>query len=87
MVRRRIAMSPYAAIVGMPPAEMSDVKATWLGRIVHRRAAANTNITVTAWRGCPSAVTCPIQLENGSTPSRATAKIRREAATIAMLVF
>ena len=44
-------MSPYAAIVGTPPAEIRDVNATWLGRIVHNRAAPNINITVTAWRG------------------------------------
>ena len=43
-------------------------------------------MTVTAFRGCLFSSTWPIQDERGRTPSRATAKIRREAATIATLV-
>ncbi len=80
-------MRPYAAMVGTPPADMSDVNATWLGRIVHSSTAANTNMTVTAFRGCPSPFTRPTQLESGNTPSRAMAKRSREDATTAMLVF
>lgn len=81
------AMSPYAAIVGTPPAETRDVKATWEGRIVQRSNEPKTNMTVTALRGEPSGVTWPIQPEKGRTPSRATAKMRREAATMATEVF
>jgi len=44
-------------------------------------------MTVTAFLGCLEASTCPIHLDNGNTPSLATAKTRREAATIAMLVL
>ena len=87
IVRRSNAINPYAAIVGIPPAEIRDVNATWLGRIVQRRRAPNANMMVTAFRGWPSELTCPMKLENGRTPSRATAKMRREAATTAMLVF
>lgn len=71
----------------MPPADVRDVNATWLGRIVHSSAAPNTNMIVTAFRGCREESTRPIQLDRGSTPSRATAKTRREAATTATLVF
>lgn len=74
-------------MVGTPPAEISDVNATELGKIVHRIRDPNPAITMTACRGCPSAVTCPIHFEPGSTPSRAIAKMSREAATIATLVF
>ena len=74
-------------MVGSPPAETSEVNATALGRMVHRRAAAKMNMTVTAFFGCPSEVTRPIQPESGSTPSRATAKTSLEDATTAMLVF
>jgi len=81
------AMSPYAAVVGIPPAEMREVKATWLGRIVQRSAAPKMYMTVTAFRGCLCSSTLPIQEERGRTPSRATAKMRREAATIATLVL
>lgn len=87
MVRRKSAMRPYAAIVGTPPADTSDVNATVLGRIVHRMTAPKTYITVTALRGWPLASTRPIQWDIGRTPSRATAKIKREAATTAILVF
>ena len=81
------AINPYAAIVGTPPAETRDVKATWEGKIVQRIVAPKMNMTVTALRGEPFGVTWLIQPEKGRTPSRATAKTRREAATIAMDVF
>ena len=74
-------------MVGTPPADMSDVNVTWLGRMVHSSTAAKTNMTVTAFLGCLSAFTRPIQPESGNTPSRATAKMSRDAATTAMLVF
>ena len=74
-------------MVGTPPADTSEVKATALGRMVHSRVAAKMNITVTAFFGCPLGVTRPIQPESGSTPSRATAKTSLEDATTAMLVF
>ena len=65
-----------------PPAEVREVKATWLGRIVHRREAQKIYMTVTAFRGCLFLSTLEIQEENGRTPSRATAKMRREAAIV-----
>ena len=74
-------------MVGTPPADMSDVKATWLGMIESSRTAAKANMTVTAFLGCRLSSTRPIQVESGSTPSRATAKRRRDEATTAMLVF
>jgi hypothetical protein len=74
-------------MVGTPPADMSDVKATWLGMMLHSSIAAKANMTVTAFRGWRWLSTRPIQFESGSTPSRATAKRRREEATTAMLVF
>lgn len=73
--------------MGTPPAEMREVKATLLGRIVHRISDPKMAMTVTAFFGRPSGVTWLIQPENGKTPSRATAKISREAATMAILVF
>ena len=81
------AMRPYAAIVGTAPAEMSEVKATPLGRIVQSRTVPKTNITITAFRGWPSGVTRPTHQDRGRTPSRAMANINREAATMATLVF
>jgi len=81
------AIKAYAAMVGTPPAETRDVNATWLGMITMSNVAPKTNMTVTALRGWPSGVTWPIHLEPGRTPSRATAKMRRDAATMAMLVF
>ena len=74
-------------MVGTPPADMSNVNATWLGMMEHSRIAAKTNMTVTAFLGCRWLSTRPIQLESGRTPSRATAKRSREEATTAMLVF
>lgn len=76
-------MSEYAEIVGTAPAEMREVKATLEGRIVQSSTAPKTAKTVTAFFGRPSGVTCPIQLEPGRTPSRATAKMSRDAATMA----
>lgn len=87
IVNRKSAIKPYAAIVGTPPAETRDVNATWLGRMVHNMAALKMKITVTACFGCPASSTWPIQPDIGRTPSRATAKTKREEATIAILVF
>ena len=87
IVRRSNAIKPYAAVVGIPPAEINEVKATWLGRMVHNNTAPKANITVTALRGCFASSTFPIQPDKGRTPSRATAKMRREAATMATLVL
>jgi hypothetical protein len=80
-------MSPYAAAEGTPAAEMRDVKATADGRIVQVTSEANPQITITAFLGWPLGETRETQPENGRTPSRATAKTRREAATIAIAVF
>jgi hypothetical protein len=66
---------------------MSEVKATADGRIVHVTRAATPQTTITALRGCPSGETRDTQLEKGNTPSRATAKTRRDAATMAIAVF
>lgn len=74
-------------MVGIPPADTREVNATWLGRIVQSMQAPKMYITVTAFLGCPVASTVPIHSDIGRTPSRATANIRREAATIATLVF
>lgn len=79
-------INPYAAADGTPAAETRDVKATEEGRIVHVIIEETTHTTMTALRGCPS-TTRDVQLENGSTPSRATAKTRRDAARIAIAVF
>ena len=49
--------------------------------------APKMNMTVTALRGCFASSTRPIQDDIGKTPSRATAKMSREAATIATLVL
>lgn len=46
------AIRPYAPFMKTPVAEMREVKATWLGRMVQRRVAAKMNMTVTAFRGC-----------------------------------
>lgn len=80
-------MRPYAAAEGTPAAEMSDVKATMEGRMVQVTRAATAQTTTTALRGWPCSETRETQPEKGSTPSRATAKTRREAATMAMAVF
>jgi len=66
---------------------MREVKATPDGRIVQVTRAETPQITRTALRGWPSGDTSETQLENGRTPSLATAKTSREAATIAIAVF
>lgn len=48
--------------------------------------APTAQTTITAFRGCPL-WTLETQPEKGSTPSRATAKTSRDAATIAIAVF
>lgn len=55
--------------------------------MVQATNAATPQTTITALRGCPSAETWETQPEKGRTPSRATAKTRREAATMAIAVF
>jgi hypothetical protein len=80
-------MSAYAVIVGTPAALTSEVKATGEGRIVQSRSAAVASITVVAFFGSFLSETVEIQPENGRTPSRATAQIKREAATPATVVF
>ena len=77
----------YAVIVGTAAALTRDVKATGDGRMVHRSSAETISMTVTALRGSLLDETWEIQPENGSTPSRATAHIRRELATPATVVF
>lgn len=79
-------MRPYAAALGTPAAETREVKATLEARIVQVMIAATAQTTMTALRGWPF-FTRDTQPENGRTPSRATAKTSREAATIAMAVF
>jgi hypothetical protein len=66
---------------------MREVKATADGRMVHVMIEATSQITRTALRGWPAGETFDTHDEKGRTPSRATAKTRREAATIAMAVF
>lgn len=74
-------------IVGTPAALTKEVNATGEAKMVHSRRAATMNIIVTALRGSLLAETLEIQLEPGSTPSRATAQIKREDATPATVVF
>lgn len=62
------------------------MKATLEGRRVQVTRAATVQTTMTALRGWPL-WTRETQLEKGRTPSRATAKTRREEATMAMAVF
>jgi hypothetical protein len=62
------------------------VKATLEGRIVQVIRAATPQTTMTAFRGWPP-FTRETQPEKGRTPSRATAKTRREAAMMAIAVF
>lgn len=49
---------------------------------MQRREALKMYMTVTAFRGNLLLSTLLIQVENGKMPSRAMAKMRREAATI-----
>lgn len=74
-------------MVGTPPADTREVNDTWLGRIVQSMQAPKMYMTVTAFLGCPDASTFPIHPDIGRTPSRATANMRRDAATMATLVF
>jgi hypothetical protein len=80
-------MSAYAVIVGTPAALTREENATGEGRIVHSKSAAVASITVTAFLGSLLPETFEIHPENGRTPSRATAQIRRELATPATVVF
>jgi hypothetical protein len=74
-------------MVGTPAAETRDVNATGEGRMVQRRNAATAQMILTALRGEPSGETREIHHDIGRTPSRAMAKMRREAAMIATEVF
>lgn len=78
---------PYAAADGTPAAEIRDVNATSEASMVQVIKEATPQMTRTALLGWPADETRDTQLENGRTPSRATAKTRREAATIAIAVF
>jgi hypothetical protein len=80
-------IKPYAAAEGTPAAEAREVNATPEGRIVQVTRAETPKITSTALRDWPSGETWETQFENGRTPPRATAKISREAATMATVVF
>lgn len=62
------------------------MNATLDGRMVQVTRDATPQTTITALRGWPL-LTRETQPENGSTPSRATAKTRREAAMMAIAVF
>lgn len=79
-------INPYAAALGTPAAETSEVKATLEARIVQVMIAATVQTTTTALRGWPEC-TRETHEEKGRTPSRATAKTRREAAVIATAEF
>lgn len=74
-------------MVGTAAALTSDVNATGEGKMVQSRMAATASMTVIALRGSFLSETAEIQPENGRTPSRATAQIRRELATPATVVF
>merc|ERR1719355_137011 len=79
-MRRRAGMRAYAAMVGTAPHDTSDVKATDEGRMVRRRRPAMTPMKMMAFLGCPFLSTLPIHLDPGRMPSRAMAKMRRDAA-------
>src|ERR1700759_3676985 len=81
------AIRAYAVIVGTPAALTSDVNATGDGRMVQSRAAATACITMIAFFGSFLSETWEIQPENGKTPSLATAHIKRELATPAIVVL
>lgn len=87
MKQRPNAMSAYAVMVGTPAALTSELKATGDGKMVHSSSAATACITIIALRGSFFADTCEIQPEKGKTPSRATAQMRRELATPAIVVL
>ena len=80
-------MSAYAVIVGTPAALTRDVNATGEAKIVQRSAAATACITMIAFVGSFLSDTFEIHPANGKTPSRATAQIRRELATPAIVVL
>lgn len=80
---RRTGIRAYAAIVGTPPHEISDVKATDDGKMVQRRIAAMIPMKMIALRGWPFRSTVPIHFEPGRIPSRAIAKMSRDAAVTA----
>lgn len=80
-------ISPYAAADGTPAAEINDVKAVLDGRMVQVTRAATAQTTMTALRGWPADETRETHPEKGRTPSRATAKTRRDDATMAIAVF
>jgi hypothetical protein len=65
---------------------MSDLKATWLGRIEHGNIAAKTNMNCHLWLSTEPA-NVSYQDENGGTPSHSTAKTGHEETTTAILVF
>lgn len=81
--RRKTGIRAYAAIVGTPPQEMSDVNATADGKMVHRRIPAMNPMNRIAFRGWPFWSTLPIHFEPGRMPSRAIAKMSRDAAVTA----
>ena len=74
-------------MVGTAAALTRDVKATGEGRIVQSRSAATISMTVIAFLGSFLSETVEIQPEKGRTPSRATAQMRRDAATPAIVAF
>jgi len=80
-------IKPYAAADGTPAADINEVNAVLDGRIVHVTIAATPPTTSTAFRGWPESETRETHVEKGRTPSRATAKTKREAATMAIAVF
>jgi hypothetical protein len=81
------AIREYAVMVGTPAALTRELKATAEGSMVHNSRAENTCMTIMALRGSFFSETWEIQPEKGSTPSRATAQIKREEATPATAVF
>ncbi len=66
---------------------MSDSNATADGKIVHSKSAATPCMTMMAFFGSFFAETAEIHPENGRTPSLATAQIKRELATPAIVVL
>lgn len=85
--RRVQPIRAYAVMVGTPAAETRDVNATGDGRIVQSRKEPTAQMIITALRGCPSLDTREIHHAQGKTPSRAIAKISRDAAMTATEVF
>lgn len=79
--------STLTVMVGTPAALTSDARATGDGKMVHKSSAATMCITMTAFFGSFFAETLEIHPEKGSTPSLATAQIRRELATPATVML